>query len=173
MWRGNLKKFGMFAMIVWLLALVACGTAPTTSSITQPHTNAQSSTAAQQQGKPMQLGNTWQVTVNNVRAVENTHKPGFVFVVVDVTVQNISNHNLAIASSDNFLLRDDQGNLYPAIQNSPYANQKINGTYTPIYERPNHRQGSLVFMAPGKRVVHLIFSSRATPTELAVWDLAI
>lgn len=67
-------------------------------------------------GKAVQVGNTWVVTINSVKTSPGSEftkpKSGNTFVVVDVTIKNISSSNQPVSSFLMFNLRDATGQQY-------------------------------------------------------------
>ena len=64
-------------------------------------------------GKPVQVGDTWVVTVNSVKTNTGSEfsqpKSGNTYVVVDVTLKNISSSNQDVSSLSMFNLKDATG----------------------------------------------------------------
>jgi len=108
--RSLVMLFGLFIIVG---ALLACGdSSANTGSVAIPG----GTTASTQHfgiGKVVKVGSTWEVTVNSVKTSggDDFTKPasGNTFLIVNVTVHNISNTEQSISSLLNFKVKDDTG----------------------------------------------------------------
>ncbi len=112
-----------FAFLVCLLLLAACGSSATNTgtAVTPTPTSAASTPTPTptpshfKVGQVVKVGDTWQVTVNSIKTSQGSEftkpKTGNIFLVVDVTLKNISPSEQQ-AYSAQFTLRDATGQEY-------------------------------------------------------------
>jgi len=134
--RRRSRRGLWIALGVILLVLVVCSAAASQlkGTSTAPNTNTQSTQPAHQQatqpvatptqaqaqgnviGKPVQINDTWTVTLNSVSTSKGTDfnkpKSGNIFLVVNVTLKNTSTQNQTASSLTMFSLKDGTGQTY-------------------------------------------------------------
>ncbi len=153
---------------------------PATSQATQPASTSQQPqpTAKPTQpsgntiGKAVQVGNTWIVTINSVKTSPGSDftkpKSGNTFVVVDVTVKNISSSNQTVSSLLMFNLKDATGQQYTeAITDFTKA---PDGTVTPN----SLLRGQLVYEVPSTdHTFTFSYQSDLTGSDITEWNVNV
>jgi hypothetical protein len=98
-------------------------------------------------GKPVQVGDTWVVTVNSVKTNTGSDftrpKSGYTYLIVDVTLKNISSSNHVASSIMMFDLKDQTGQKY-TITFTDFAKAAPDGTMSSGSLLP----GELVYEVP-------------------------
>lgn len=97
--------------------LAACGgdTTANTGAIVTPGTTPTPAPAQKhfKVGDTVKVGNVWQIKINNVKSSQgqdfSVPQPGHVFLLIDVSLTNISTSEQNVSSALNFTLRDDTG----------------------------------------------------------------
>src|SRR5437879_2715040 len=105
-------------LLIIVAALLACGsssdTNTNTGTVTTPGSNNQAQTSSKhfKVGETVKVGDTWEITVNSVKTSpgNDMSKPQKgQYLLLDVTVKNISNKEQDISSLVMFKLTDDTG----------------------------------------------------------------
>lgn len=96
--------------------LAACGGSDNgnTGAIVTPGTTPTTAPAKHfKVGDTVKVGNVWQIKINNVKSSQgqdfSTPKAGNVFLLIDISLMNISDQEQNVSSALNFTLRDDTG----------------------------------------------------------------
>lgn len=114
--QKSLKICALLALIV--LALIACGeannnTGSSTTTTSQPQQEATQHFKVKQTVK---VGDAWQVTVNGAKTSKGSEflkpKSGHIYLLVDVSLKNLSNKEQSVSSALNFTLADSTGVKY-------------------------------------------------------------
>lgn len=167
-----------FAII--LGALIACGESNNTgvaSSTSNNTSQAQSTPAAASHfkvGDVVKVGNTWQVTVNSVKTSQGDDfsKPGAgnIYVIIDVTVKNISSQEQTISSLLNFTYKAADGTqgkesiLTTGVSPSPDGKVAAGDVV----------KGDLVYEVPAaQKTGTLAFQADITSGGETVWDVKL
>ena len=125
-------------------------------------------------GKPVQVGDTWVVTVNSVKTSAGSEyiypESGYTYLVVDVTLKNTSSSVQSMSSFYLFSLKDQTGQQYPETGN--YSGKAApNGNVGP----GSLLRGEMVYEVPSS--MHnftLSFTSSYPPTnDMAEWKLTV
>jgi len=143
-------------------------TTPTATSTATPTQASGNNTI----GKAVQVGNTWVVTVNNVKTSPGSDftKPrsGNIFIIVDVTVKNISSSDQIVSSSLMFNLQNATGQQYTEVftefTNPPDETLAPNGLL----------QGQLVYEVPS--TIHTFtfaFQTDSTGSDITKWNVEV
>jgi flagellar basal body-associated protein FliL len=155
----------------------------TTKQATQPASTGQPSqptlqpTTPQSQpnviGKPVQVANTWSVTVNSVRKSTGDDisqpKNGNTFIIVNVTLKNISSSNLTASSGLMFQLKDQTGQIYTE-QFTSFAKSAPDGTVSP----GSLLRGELVYEVPSSmHAFTFSFQRSFLIDDLVEWKVTI
>ncbi|MGB8345788.1 MAG: DUF4352 domain-containing protein [Ktedonobacteraceae bacterium] len=123
-------------------------------------------------GKAVQVGNTWVVTVNNVKTSpgDDVTKPksGNIFIIVDVTVKNISSSNQTVSSLLMFTLQNATGQQYTEVftgfTNPPDATVTPNSVL----------QGQLVYEVPSTdHTFTFAFQTDSAGSDITKWNVAV
>jgi VCBS repeat-containing protein len=122
-------------------------------------------------GQAVQVGNTWVVTVNSVKTSPGSDftkpKSGNIFIIVDVTVKNISSSD-QIVSSSNITFADATGKQFDETF-TEFTNPP-DGTITPN----GVLQGQLVYEVPSTdHTFTFSFQSDYTGSDLTTWNLSV
>ncbi|HEY7127688.1 MAG TPA: DUF4352 domain-containing protein [Ktedonobacterales bacterium] len=123
-------------------------------------------------GEQVAVGTTWMVTVNGVKTSKggsfSTPDAGNIYLVVDVTVTNVSSEKQPVSSLLSFTLKDTAGKEYdesiaPDVGKPPDGDVEAN----------NQLKGQLVYEVPtDQKLFNLTFISDLLGTDMAVWDLS-
>jgi hypothetical protein len=169
-------------VIVSVASQVGKGSQPTTttsqatqaaSTSQQPQPTAKpTQSSANTIGKAVQVGDTWVVTINSVKTSPGSDftkpKSGNTFVVVDVTVKNISSSNQTVSSLLMFNLKDATGQQYTeAITDYTKA---PDGTATPN----SLLRGQLVYEVPSSdHTFTFSYQSDLTGSDITEWNVNV
>jgi len=166
----------LFGFAIILCSLIACGESNNTGTLanTTPQTQSTSAAAAHfKVGDVVKVGGTWQVTVNSVKNSQgdDISQPaaGNIYVVIDVTVKNISSKEQDISSLLNFTYKAADGTQgQTAILTtgvSPAPDGKI--------EAGDLDKGDLVYEVPAaQKKGTLSFQADIISDGETVWDIS-
>ncbi len=180
------KRLMMFFGVVCLVPLfiAACGgttsgnggisnTAPTATAAAPTTVAATPLPGHNGVGDQVKVGTTWVVTVNSVKTSKggsfSTPGAGNTYLVVDVTVMNVSSTKQPVSSLLSFTLKDTAGKEYdesiaPDVGTPPDGDVEAN----------NQLKGQLVYEVPtDQKQFNLTFISDLLGTDQAIWDLSI
>jgi len=123
-------------------------------------------------GKAVQVGNTWVVTVNNVKTSPGSEftkpKSGNIFIVVDVSVKNISSSDQSVSSLLMFNLKNATGQLYTEAF-TEFTNPP-DGTVTPN----SLLRGQLVYEVPSTdHTFTFSFQSDSSGSDIIEWNVKV
>jgi hypothetical protein len=146
-------------------------TQPTAQPTTQP-TAQPTQPGVNTIGKAVQVGNTWVVTVNSVKTSPGSDytkpKSGNIFVVVDITVKNISSSSQDVSSLLMFNLKDATGQQYTEAF-TEFTNPP-DGTVAPN----SLLQGQLVYEVPSTdHSFTFTFQTDSTGGDIANWNVKV
>ncbi len=172
----------VFIVIISIALQAGKGNQPTTTNqATQPASTSQplQPTAKPTQpvgntiGKAVQVGNTWVVTINSVKTSPGSEftqpKSGNTFVVVDVTVKNISSSNQPVSSLLMFNLKDATGQQYTEAI-TDFTKASPDGTVTPN----SLLRGQLVYEVPSTdHTFTFSFQSDFSGSDIAEWNVSV
>jgi hypothetical protein len=109
-------------IVISMFAFVACGgssSSNTGTAVTPTSTSAASTAPSTQHfkvGQTVKVGDTWEVTINSAKTSEGeqflTPPAGHHYLIVDVTLKNISSQEQNVSSALNFTLQDSTGQKY-------------------------------------------------------------
>lgn len=165
----------LIGSLVILFALIACGDAASNSGAVVTGT-ATSAPAAQhfKIGQVVKVGDTWAVTVNSIKKSQGDEfsKPGNgnMFLVVNVTVHNISAKEQDISSVVNFKLKDSEGTEAQigilTTGTSPAPDGKV--------AAGDKDKGDLVYeVSASQKSFTLAFESDILSSGQTIWDLSV
>ena len=105
---------------IFILALLACGESTNNAAQTVSGAGASPTTAPTSQhfkvSDTVKVGSTWQININSVKTSQgqdfSTPKSGNVFLLVDVTLKNLSGQEQNVSSLLMFGLKDETGMQY-------------------------------------------------------------
>lgn len=124
-------------------------------------------------GEQVSVGTTWVVTINSVKTSTggsfSTPGAGNIYLVVDVTVKNVSSAKQPVSSLLSFTLQDSAGNKYDE-SIAPDVGKPPDGDV----EASSQLKGQLVYEVPtAQKHFALTFISDLIGTDQAIWDLFI
>lgn len=150
-------------------------TATTTGSST---TNSTSSTSSQptqhfKPGDTVKVGDTWQVTVSNVRSVPagqyDSLKSGDMYLGVDVNFKNISGAEASLFGNADWTLKDTSGQKYDNAYVSNFPNPPDGKV-----EAGGPAKGSLIFEVPAAtHTFQLAYEQNMFSSGQTIWDLTV
>lgn len=113
-----MKRFiPFFGILLIAAALLACGESSNTG--TASTSNSTNKSAASQHFKPgdtVKVGSDWQVVVNSVKTDDGGQysalKSGDIYLVVDISLTNLSSKEQTVSSALSFTLQDSTGQKY-------------------------------------------------------------
>lgn len=172
----------VFIVIIVVIVHSSNGGQPTppTSQATQPASTGQqpqptakpAQPVANTIGKAVQVGSTWVVTINSVKTSPGSEftkpKNGNTFVVVDVTVKNISSSNQNVSSALMFNLKDATGQQYTEAFTD--FTTPPDGTATPN----SLLRGQLAYGVPSAdHTFTFSFQSDFTGSDITEWNVSV
>ena len=123
-------------------------------------------------GELVAVGSNFKVTINGVKTSKggsfSTPGAGNIYLVVDVTVMNVSSEKQVVSSLLSFTFKDTAGKEYdesiaPDVGKPPDGDVQAN----------NQLKGQLVYEVPtDQKLFNLTFISDLLGTDMAVWDLS-
>jgi Domain of unknown function (DUF4352) len=124
-------------------------------------------------GKPVQVGDRWMVTVNSVKThpggERSQPKGGYTFLVIDVTLKNISSGTQNTSSVMMFTLKDQTGQRYTETMTG-FAKASPDGKV----QSGNLLRGELVYAVPfSMHIYTLAFAPRFLTNEMAEWEITV
>jgi hypothetical protein len=149
-------------------------TAPAaTTSAATPTSTAPAQTGHNKVGDQVKVGNTWVVTVNSVKTSQggsfSQPKAGNIYLVVDVTVKNVSNAQQPVSSLLSFTLKDSTGQKYDE-SIAPDVGTPPDGEVAAGAQL----KGQLVYEVPtSQKQFTLTFIGDLLGTDQTIWDLSV
>lgn len=166
----RLLALSFFSLLACFLA--ACGdtTANSGSIVTPGTTPTTAPTKHFKVGDTVKVGSVWQMKINSVKTSQgqdfSTPKAGNVFLLIDVSLTNISSQEQNISSALNFTLRDSTG-------------QTITETVTSFTTPPDGKvaagspiRGTLAFEVPtSQKTFTLAFEASLIDSGQTIFDI--
>ena len=188
--RGPLIAIGVIVAVL-LVACIAAGVAAasyigktattTTTTTTTTTSSGVTPTAGSTQSKNhkigdlVQVGTDWTVMVNSVKTSAGssytTPKAGMKYLVIDLSMKNLSAEAQAVSSIVQFTLRGDDGTKYD-VTIYPDAGSIIDGNV----DAGQPAKGVIVYEVPTNiNTFHLTFANNPYDTTApdATWDLSV
>lgn len=170
-----LRKRASFMLLLGIvplaLAILACGEAANNGSLTTGATGANTPTTQHfKTGDQVKVGDTFVVTVNSVKASTGSayDKPtsGNTFLIVDLTLKNVSKGEQNVSSALSFAFKDSSGQTYDEtfVTNAKPPDGKI--------EAGGLLRGQLAYEVP--KTQHdftLAFQADIVSGGQTIWDL--
>lgn len=124
-------------------------------------------------GDTVKVGSTWQAVVNSVKTDDGGQysalKSGDVYLVVDMSLTNLSNQEQNVSSMLNFTLQDSTGQKYNQTIDTN-AGASIDGKVS----AGSPLRGSLAFEVPSSvKSFTLNFSPDVVASGQTTWDLSV
>ncbi len=165
-----LALFGLLAIAAVVMLACGGGTAASGATTTGGNTST-SSTKHFKVGDQVKVGDNFVVTVNSVKTSHGDDitqpKSGNIFLIVDVTVKNVSNQKQNVSSALNFGLKDATGQTY---------NETIVDGETPpdgAIQPGDLLRGQLSYEVPtSQKSFTFSFEDDPISGNQAIWDLS-
>lgn len=176
---GSVRARALVAIAVVVLAsalIIACGGGASANSgiSTSGSPSGQGNTGSQhfKVGAQVKVGSTYVVTVNSVKTNAGTDidqpKSGNTYLVVDVTLKNVSSQEQNLSSLLQFTLKDATGQKY---------DETITSFATPPdgkVEAGDQVRGQLVYEVPkSQHSFTLAFQADITSDGETIWDMSV
>lgn len=169
------RILGSLALVAIAAAvMLACGsgTAANSGSTTNGSTSASSSSKHFKAGDQVKVGNTYVVTVNSAKISQGDDvfqpKSGNTFLIVDVSLKNVSSQEQNVSSLLMFTLKDATGQQY---------NETVTDGATPPdgkVEAGDTLRGQLSYEVPqAQHSFTLAFQADITSSGQTIWDLSV
>jgi hypothetical protein len=169
----------LFCFAILLGALLACGESSNTGSLssTSDNTPQTQSTPAVQHfkvGDMVKVGDTWQVTVNKVKTSHGDDiiqpESGNIFVIINVSVKNISSQAQSISSLLNFSYKAADGTKGKDSTLTSGVSPSPDGTV----EAGDVVKGDLVYEVPAsQKTGTLSFQADIIANGETIWDIKL
>lgn len=120
-------------------------------------------------GQTLQINGTWQITIVSVRTSQGDQhtkpKPGNSFLLINVTMKNISSQPSTISSLKQYTLHDTTGQTY--------TQTLLNGTASPDGTLPagGALQGMLTYEVPATIHTYILGFIPAENSQQVIWDV--
>lgn len=166
----------LFLIVLIAAVMLACGGSDSNTGSTANAGPAPTSAPAQhfKPGQTVKVGDTWQIVVNKVSTnpgsdIDKPQKTGDTFLLVDVSLKNLSTAEQNVSSLIMFSLQDDSG-------------QKITQTITTFAPASpdgkvaagSQLRGTLAYeVAASGKVFTLSFQADITSSGQTIWDLKL
>lgn len=179
--RANTRTRLLVSLVILILAsglILACGESsantgtPANSGTSSSSGNTPSTTKHYKVGDQVNVGSTWMVTVNGIKTSQgdliSQPKSGNTFLVVDVSLKNISSQEQNLSSLIQFILQDSTGQKY---------SETVLSSATPPdgkVEAGSPVRGQMVYEVPAS--IHqftLAFQADILSDGQTIWDLSI
>jgi predicted RecA/RadA family phage recombinase len=172
-----MKRFiPVFALCIVVGALLACGESNTGTKAGTNDTGTQATTAPAQHfktGDAVKVGDIWQVTVNSVKTDTggqySSLKSGDVYLLVDVSMNNISSKEQTTSSLLDWTLKGTDGQKYSDsfFSGAPSAPEgKV--------EAGSPAKGTLAYEIPSSvHELRLAFAPSVFSGGQTIWDLTV
>lgn len=155
--------------------IMACGASSDNSGSATTGGGSSSSSSSQhfKVGQQVKVGTTWVVTVNSAKTHGATDmdqlKSGDTYLVVDVSLKNISSQEQNLSSLAQFTLKDATGQSYTETITT-FANQPPDGKV----EAGSMSHGQMVYEVPtAQKSYTLAFQSDIVSGGETIWDISI
>ncbi len=176
-----MRKLFVFVACLGILAfpLLACGESSnntgTATSSNSKQANAQAPAPTQhfKVGDTVKVGTTWQAVVNSVKTDDGGQysalKSGDVYLLVDLSLTNLSNQEQSVSSELNFTLQDATGQKY-----NESIDSNAGATLDGKVEVGQPLRGIIAFEVPSSvKNFILHFSPDITSGGQTTWDLSV
>ncbi|GHO53230.1 DUF4352 domain-containing protein [Ktedonobacter robiniae] len=174
-----MKKTLVFlaGLFIILGTLLACGgSSDNTGTSTSSSTTSQTSQQVKhfKVGETVKVGDTWEVVVSSAKTSDGDdytkHDVGNTFLIVNVTVKNISNKEQDISSLLNFKLKDKDGtegkDAFLTTGVTPAPNGKVAAS--------DQSKGDLTYqVSASQKSFTLAFEADLLSSGQTVWDLSV
>jgi Domain of unknown function (DUF4352) len=164
----------LFPLLLIATVILACGesSSPGGSSPSENSTSTQPATGHLKIGQSAKVGE-WQITVNAVKTSPgsdfNKPKAGNVFLLIDVTMKNISNQQQVATSLGQFKLRNQAGEELPIVivtDVSPAPNGNV--------AAGSQVKGTLAYEVPKEtHTFTLEVTGDILSTDQLIWDVKV
>jgi hypothetical protein len=169
------RLMALFALLAITAAVIlACGggASANSGSTTSGGTSASGSSKHFKVGDQVKVGNTYIVTVNSVKTSQGDEviqpKSGNTFMIIDVTLKNVSNKEQDVSSLLMFTLKDSTG--------QQYDETVVDGATSPDgkLEAGDVLRGQIAYEVPKSQHTFTFgFEADITSSGQTIWDLKI
>jgi uncharacterized protein DUF4352 len=169
-------------VVLFIIIAIASGGKSNTGTPDKPAagntgntTNSQPAASTQhfKPGDTVKVGDTWQVTISNVRSVPagqyDSLKSGDIYLGVDVNFKNISSTEASLFGNADWTLKDTQGQKYDNAYVSDFPNPPDGKV-----EAGAPAKGSLIFEVPAS--IHnfqLAYEQNMFESGQTIWDISV
>ena len=169
-----MKRLFIFVPLCVIIgALLACGASTNTGTTTGNTTPAATPGAHFKVGDTVTVGSTWKAVVNSVKTDDGGQysalKPGNTYLVVDISLTNLSDKEQNVSSALNFTLQDSTGQKYTE-SIDPNAGATLDGKVSvgsPL-------RGVIAYEVPSSTKSFVLnFVPDITGTGQTTWDLSL
>jgi hypothetical protein len=166
----------MAVMVLAALLILACGdSSANTGTITNSNTPSTSGSGGSQHfkvGDQVKVGDTWIVTVNSVKTNQGNDivqpKSGNTFLIIDITLKNVSSQEQTVSSLLQFTLQDSTGQKYDE------AITGVGTTPDGKVAANSQLRGQLGYEVPkAQHQFTLAFEADITSQGQTIWDLSV
>jgi hypothetical protein len=162
-------------LVLALLIILACGTASTggnTGVIVVGTVTAPPAQTHFKVGQQVKVGSTWLIVVNSVKTStgDDVFQPasGNIYVVVDVTLKNLSNQPQDVSSVASFTFKDATGQEYT--ESFTDIGKPPDGTIAPA----DLLRGQLVYeVSASQKTFTLAFQASIVDSSVTIWDIVV
>lgn len=173
---AHTRLFALFGLLAIATAvMLACGGGSAANGSTTTGGNTSTSTSSNKHfkvGDQVKVGDNFVVTVNSVKTNQGDDitqpKSGNTFVIVDVTIKNVSNQKQDVSSALNFGLKDATGQTY---------NETVVDGETPpdgTIQPGDLLRGQLSYEVPtSQKSFEFSFQDDLISGNQAIWDLSV
>ncbi len=171
----------LFAVLALIGSLLACGEsspANTGTSVNSSSSSGSTPTGAPAQhfkvGQTVKVGDTWQITVDSAKTSTGSEfnkpqKSGDVFLVIIVTMKNLSSQEQTVSSLAQWTLQDSTGQKYDGTIDTD-AGASLDGKV----EAGSLLKGSLAYEVPASmKSFTLAFEADLTAAGETIWDISV
>jgi len=166
----------LVGFLVLIGTLIACGEASNTNTGTTSASSPAATQASHQHfkvGETVTIGNTWKVVVNSVKTDKGGQfsalKAGNTYLVVDISLTNISSQEQSISSALNFTLQDATGQKY-----TESIDTNAGATPDGKVAAGSPLRGSIAYEVPASmKTFTLSFTPDITASGQSIWDLKL
>lgn len=173
--RPSLRILPILGLLLAIAGVImACGASSDNSgSVTTGGSSSSSSSQHFKVGQQVKVGSTWVVTVNSAQTHGATDmdqlKSGDTYLVVDVSLKNVSSQEQDLSSLAQFTLKDATGQSYTETITT-FANQPPDGKV----EAGSISRGQMVYEVPTtQKSFTLAFEADIVSGGETIWDISI
>ncbi len=177
--QNTRRLLSFIVIVITIVGLVSCGSSASNTGTTAPPTSSSGNTPTTaptqhfKVGVPVKVGDTFIVTLNSAKTNPGSEfsmpKAGNIYLVIDVTLKNVSAIEQNVSSVLQFTLQDATGQKYDQTF-ADFAKASPDGKVVPN----SLLRGELVYEVP-KALYDFTFSFEADITSpgQTIWDIHV